>query len=294
MESTGRVANVSLEGRDDRVLPETRWLSAIIIPFLVVAFGILYLLPDHTQELFAWTIRPRMTSMMLGAAYLGGAYFFVCTATFARWHWVKVGFLPVTTFATFLGIATLLHWNSFNHSHISFFAWVILYFTTPFLVLGAWLRNRNTDPGTPDAHDFIVPRSVRFVIGMIGLITLLISILLFLQPDLMIRVWPWKLTPLTARVMGSLFALTGVGEVCIALDARWSAVRIALQSQMIGVAAIVVAIFVCWSNFDQANIFTWGFVGGMLFLLIASPMLYLWIEVRRRRGAVVGKEPSGR
>ncbi len=123
-------------------------------------------------------------------------------------------------------------------------------------------------------------------IGSIGLITLLISIFLFLRPDLMMRVWPWKLTLLTARVMSGLFALTGVGELCIALDARWSAVRIALQSQMIGMAAIVVAIFVSWSNFDQANILTWGFVGGMLFLLIASPMLYLWLEGRRRKGAV--------
>ena len=32
----------------DRILPETRWLSAIIIPFLLAAFGVLYLLPDHT------------------------------------------------------------------------------------------------------------------------------------------------------------------------------------------------------------------------------------------------------
>lgn len=288
MESTGRGDNVGEKrGRDDRILPETRWLSAMIIPFLVVAFSILYLLPDHTQALFAWAIQPRMTAMMLGAAYLGGTYFFVCAATLARWHWVKVGFLPVTTFAAFLGIATLLHWDKFNPSHISFWAWAILYFTTPFLVLGAWLRNRHTDPGTADAHDFIVPRSVRFVIGSIGLITLLISIFLFLQPDLMIGVWPWTLTPLTTRIMGGLFALTGVGEVCIALDTRWSAVRIALQSQMIGVAAIVVAIVVSWSNFDQARILTWGFVGGMLFLLIASPLLYLWLEVRCRKGLYI-------
>ena len=291
MQSAGRVdKSREKRGRDDRILPETRWLAVIIIPFLVVAFGILYLLPDHTQEWFAWTIRPRMTPMMLGAAYIGGAYFFVCAATFARWHRVKVGFLPVTTFATFMGIATILHWGIFNHNHISFFAWAILYFTTPFLVLGAWLRNRNTDPGTPDANDLIVPRSIRLVIGIIGLITLLISIFLFLQPDLMIHVWPWKLTPLTARVMGGLFALTGVGEICIALDARWSAIRIALQSQMIGVAAIVVAIFFSWSNFDQTNIFTWGFVGGMLFLLLASPILYLWMERQRRKVALVGKE----
>jgi len=283
MKSIGRLDSArEKSGRDDRVLPQTRWLAAVIIPFLVTAFAILYLLPDHTQELFAWTIRPRMTPMMLGAAYLGGAYFFACAATFARWHWVKVGFIPVTTFATYMGIATLLHWNIFNHSHISFFAWAILYFITPFLVLGAWLLNRHTDPGTADVNDYIVPRPVRFVIGGIGLITLLISIFLFLRPGLMIGVWPWKLTPLTARVMGALFALAGAGEFCIALDARWSAVRIALQSQMIGVTAIVVAIFFSLSNFDQANILTWFFVGGMLFLLIASPMLYLWLEGRRR------------
>src|ERR1700726_2009997 len=170
MESTGNVQPVrSTRVRTDRILPETRWVSAIIVPFLVAAFAILYLFPDHTQALFAWGIQPRMSAMMLGAAYIGGAYFFVRAAAAARWHWVKVGFLPVTTFAAFMGIATLLHWNSFNHSHISFFAWAILYFTTPFLVLGAWLRNRHTDPGMPDANDLIVPRSVRLVIGIIGL-----------------------------------------------------------------------------------------------------------------------------
>ncbi len=28
---------------DDRILPETRWLAAVIIPFLIAAFIILYL-----------------------------------------------------------------------------------------------------------------------------------------------------------------------------------------------------------------------------------------------------------
>ena len=74
--------------RDDRVLLATRWLSAIIVPFLLAAFGVLYLLPEHTGELFAWNIQPRMTAMMLGEAYLAGAYFFVRAVFSARWHWV--------------------------------------------------------------------------------------------------------------------------------------------------------------------------------------------------------------
>jgi len=106
--------------RDDRVLLATRWLSAIIIPFLLAAFGVLYLLPDHTGELFAWNIQPRMTAMMLGEAYLAGAYFFVRVIFSARWHWVAVGFLPVTTFATLMGISTILYWGRFNHSSAAF------------------------------------------------------------------------------------------------------------------------------------------------------------------------------
>jgi hypothetical protein len=62
--------------RDDRILPETRWLAVLIIPFLVAAFILLYFWPNETDKLFAWTIKPTMTPMMLAAAYLGGIYFF--------------------------------------------------------------------------------------------------------------------------------------------------------------------------------------------------------------------------
>jgi hypothetical protein len=287
MENAGNRENIrKTSARNDLILPETRWVSAIIVPFLVVAFAILYLFPDHTKELFAWTIQPRMTSMMLGASYLGGAYFFVRAATFTRWHWVKVGFLPVTTFATLMGIATIIHWDRFNHNHVSFFAWAILYFTTPFLVLAVWLRNRRTDTHMPDANDFLVPLPIRLSLGILGVIILLISIFLFLQPALVMSVWPWQLTPLTARVMGALFALTGAGELSIALDKRWSAARIALQSQIIGIAAIGLATIFSWSNFNQANPLTWVFIAGILFLVVASPLLYMYIEAGRRKADV--------
>lgn len=283
MESIGKVGpDQRTEVRTDRILPETRWVSAIIVPFLVTAFGILYLFPDHTQEVFAWGIQPRMSAMMLGAAYIGGAYFFVRAASGVRWHQVKVGFLPVTTFATLMGIATILHWDRFNHGYISFFAWVGLYFTTPFIVFLLWLRNRSTDPGPDASPDLSVPRSVRLVIGIVGGLTVLTSIVLFLQPRFMINVWPWQLTPLTARVMGALFALTAVGELAIALDARWSAIRIALQSQMIGIALIALAMVFSWSNFHQTNPLTWVFIATILFLLLASPLLYIWMERRSK------------
>src|SRR5437763_11941566 len=97
------------EDRDDRVLGTTRALSAFIVPFLLVAFVVLYGWPGSTKRLFAWTIAPPLAPMILGAVYIGGAYFFVRAFLATEWHTVKVGFIPVTTFASLLGVATALH-----------------------------------------------------------------------------------------------------------------------------------------------------------------------------------------
>jgi hypothetical protein len=266
---------------DDRILPETRWLAALIIPFLVVAFIILYFWPHDTDKLFAWTITPIMTPMMLAAAYLGGIYFFARVLLAKQWHQVKLGVLPVTTFASLLGIATILHWDRFNHGHIAFFTWAALYFTTPFLVFAVWLRNRMTDPGLAEPDEVIIPRVIRLLIGIIGVITLAVSLLLFLQPALMIRLWPWILTPLTARVVGAMFALPGVVGLGIALEKRWSAARIILEAQAFSIAMILIAAARAWGDFQQSNPTTWLFVGGLSFLLVALAVLYAGIEIRR-------------
>src|SRR5258708_8643982 len=133
MESIENVEHVrGTRVRIDRILPETRWVSAIIIPFLLAAFGVLYLLPEHTGQLFAWNIQPRMTAMMLGEAYLAGAYFFVRAVLSPRWHWVAVGFLPVTTFATLMAITPIFHWHPFNHGSVPFPPSLAPYLTPPF------------------------------------------------------------------------------------------------------------------------------------------------------------------
>jgi hypothetical protein len=275
--------------RHDRVLLTTRILSVCIIPFLLAAFLILYFLPGRSKELFAWGIQPRMTAMMLGVVYFGGAYFFA-RAAFARcWHTVALGFLPVTVFASLLGLATLLHWEVFTHGSAAFLLWAILYFTTPLLVPLAWLLNRQQDSGQPEAQELLPPVVFRWFHGGTGVLTLALGVLLFLQLDFMLASWPWKLSLLTAQVVGTMFLLTAAGEVSIALERRWSAVRVALHSQIITVAGIALALFFSWEDFQPSNPFTWLFVGGVLVLLVGSVGLYLWLEpraqaIRARRG----------
>jgi hypothetical protein len=269
--------------KDDAVLPATRALSAFIVPFLVVAFVVLYGLPKDTDKWFAWTIKPPMTPMTLGAVYLGGAYFFVRAFRATEWHTIKAGFVAVGTFASLMGVATILHWDRFNHSHVAFWLWGGLYFTTPFLVWGVWAANRRRG-SSPGPDDLMLPPAGRLGIAATGGLAVVAGLFLFLLPDQAIDVWPWTLTPLTSRVMGALFML-GIAELGVLADARWSAARIMLQVEAFMLALILVAAARAHADFDASNPMTWILLGGFLVALVSAVALSVTMD-RRARGVV--------
>jgi len=135
----------------DRVLPATRALAAVIVPFLVLAFMVLVPRPTDTKRLFAWQIASSMSAMVLGSVYLGGAYFFVRVVRASQWHTVAGGFVPVGTFASLMGVTTILHWHRFLHGNVAFWLWVGLYFTTPLLVFMVFWRNQREYDSRSDA-----------------------------------------------------------------------------------------------------------------------------------------------
>ncbi len=275
--------------RDDRVLPEVRWIAACIPPFLIAAFIILYLWPGDTDKLFAWTIKSPMTAMFIGAGYVSGIYFFVLAVVGNRWHRVAAGFPAISVFTWFMGLATFLHWDKFNQSHVSFWIWLGLYVVTPFLVPAMWLRNRPTDPGTPEPIDLVVPQSVRLAAGVIGALLLVLSLLFFAWPDLMIQLWPWKLTPLTARVLCGWLALPGVLQLVLSIEPRWSAWRTPVESQIISVALILIAGVRAFGEFDRSKLSTPIIAAGALFWFVLIVLLEIMMA-RRRLAATNSKQ----
>jgi len=270
--------------RDDAVLPATRVLSAFIVPFLVVAFVVLYGYPSSTGRLFAWKIKPPMTPMTLGAVYIGGAYFFVQAFRAKQWHTVKAGFVAVGTFATLLGGATIVHWDRFNHDHVAFWLWAGLYFTTPFLVWGVWLANRRRE-APPGPDDLLLPSAARRVMGATAGLAVVVAVFLYLAPQRAIDTWPWMLTPLTSRVMGAIFmlGLAGLGAVT---DGRWSAVRLMLQVQVFMLTLILVAAARAHADFDGSNPMTWLLLGGFAAATVSAAALSITMGRRARQGAL--------
>jgi hypothetical protein len=265
--------------RDDRVLKQTHVLGAFIVPFLLVAFVLLYFFPGNTKDYFAWEIHPDMTPMIMGAGYIAGAYFFARVVMEKQFHRIHVGFLPVTSFTIFMAIASFAHLDRFLQDHVAFWIWMGLYVTTPILVPLAWLVNRRTDPGTPEPGESRLPQAVRGALLGAGAVQTLVALFLLLSPSTMIDAWPWTLTPLTAQTLGGWFALPGITAIMMGLDGRPSAIHITLQSQVIGLALILLAAARDWGSFDTSNALTYVFVIGLAGLL--AGLLFLELYMRR-------------
>jgi hypothetical protein len=264
----------------DRVLLSTRVLAAVIIGFLVLAWAVLYPWPTDTRRLFAWQIKPTMSAMVLGSVYLGGAYFFLRVTTAAQWHTVAGGFLPVGTFASLMGVTTILHWDRFLHGNLAFWLWVALYFSTPFLVFAVFLVNRRENlPATDD--ELRLSPAVAGAMVLAGGLSVVMGAFLYLFPHRAMDVWPWHLTPLTARMLGAIFAL-GLAGLGAARERRWSAARILVEVAAIMLVLILVAGVRAHREFDAGNPLTWLLAAGFVGTAVASVLLYLRMELRMR------------
>lgn len=264
---------------DDRIYPITRIISVIVVPFLWLAFLILFFYPDSSGERFAWAIKPHMTAMYLGAGYLGGSWLFINAIFGKRWHRIANGFLPVTTFTWFMLISTFLHWDKFSHGHLGFILWLVLYVVTPFLVPALWYSNRKTDLGESEPNDVLIHPTMLWGLRIIAIGSLLYIVVGFINPEIVINTWPWTLSTLTARVMCGWIALLGVGAFTMSLEKRWSGWKVPLESIAIWHTWVFVAAFMNPSDFKTGLVNWYTISIGML--LIGIFVFYPMMEMRR-------------
>ncbi len=264
-------------GADDRVLPATRALSIFIIPFLVVGFAVLFFWPKDTDSLFAWAINPPLTAMVLASVYIGGAWFFVQAARAKSWGTIKGGFVPVGVFATTMGLNTILHWDKFIHDNVAFWLWTGLYFTTPFLVFAVFFANRRH--GAPDDGPRLSDAAT-YVIGALGVLAPAMGLFLYVFPTRAIDIWPWGLTPLTARSTAAIFLL-GIAGAGVFFDRSWRAARIPLQVAMVMLTLILISVGRDWDSVDTSKAMAWVLIGGFVAVLGGSAVLYRKMTVSR-------------
>ncbi len=127
----------------------------------------------------------------------------------------------------------------------------------------------------------MISRAAGSLIGAGGCLAVLMSAFLFVLPTRAADVWPWTLTPLTARAMGAIFAL-GIAGIGAFRERRWSAARVLLQVAGVMLVLILIAGARAHGEFDSSNPLTWLFAVGFVAATLATVVLYVRMESRAR------------
>lgn len=267
--------------RSDRLLAPTWWTAVCIVPVLVAAWTILYLFPGRTTKLWAWTIKPDMSAIVMGGGYLSGAYFFFRVARDRRWHRVAFGILATTVFTSLLLATTAMHWDRFNHDHVSFWAWLGLYVITPPLLPLLWWNNRRTDPGHPEAEDTRIPSGLRRLVSIGGAAQLCFAAALFADPGWAVGWFPWMVTPVTARSISAFVAFPAVTWMCFAFDDRWSSFRIPMQTATLGLVLVGLGALRASDDFTGPSWAVRGFAAALVTSITLLVALQATMDRRR-------------
>ncbi len=176
---------------------------------LVTLAGIqLFILTDHTDRLFAWTIAVPLTAAFLGAYYFTALALAIQSWGERVWANARVGVPGVFVFLVLTLVTTLIHRSAFHFHDPSAIArgaawlWLVIYAADPPFVLIAWLaqmRVRGTDPSRTEP----LPSWYLGALAVHAVLLVGVGVSLFAAPSTASTLWPWPLTPLTARAVAS-------------------------------------------------------------------------------------------
>ena len=178
----------------------------------------LFVFPTHTDDLFAWTIQPPLTAAFLGASYWASTTLAVACASERDWARGRAFAAPYFIAGAVLLWVTIVHWDRFHMDEVTGWLWLILYAIFPpsvLLLLGRQLRTPGTEP--PRGPRIATP--LLALIGLQGAVMVALGTALVVAPEDAASLWPWELTPLTGRAIGTFVLSQGTLSLMVCLRA---------------------------------------------------------------------------
>jgi len=219
----GGAAVQDVQGQRVRaLLPGMRRLLVAFAGLTVLGFTALFIGSTQTERAFAWTIDPPLTAAFLGAGYGAGCVLVLLALRARAWVHARVAVVTVLVFMLFTLLATGLHLDRLHFAAPDLLAraaawfWTAVYVLVPIAML-ALLPLQERVPGGDPPRLVPLPRALSAVLAVQGTLMLAVGAVLFAFPASQSILWPWQLTPLTSRTVGSWLIAFGF--------AAWLALR---------------------------------------------------------------------
>lgn len=227
--------------------------------------------PAYLASIFTWVELPPLHARFVGAIYAFGAVFMAgCLAARyqaeVRWAVQLIGIWTGMLF-----IISLLNLSAFDFTLLPVQIWFASYIIYP--VIAFWMTIQQ--PQLMNAGDLPGPRLAgwaRVFLLIQGFLFSFLAVLLFLAPELMATLWPWKVTPVLAQMYAGPLLAYGLGSFLFAQQEKWLGVRSILPGMLI-FSAITVFI-----SFLHINLFSFNEPADILWFgwfLFASLILVL-------------------
>ena len=204
------------------ILPATRLLLVVFGGLTLLAFVVLFVLADATERYFAWTIKPPATAAFLGAAYAAGCALVRARPAHRTWAALRIPFLTILVFTVATLVATLLHLDRFHFNsdlpiaRIAAYLWLAIYVVVPLAMMVVLVIQERRPAERPDR--VAIPVVLRVDPGCPGRSDVRGGCGTVPGAGTARPLWPWMLTPLTARVVAAWLLAFGVGVILAAVD----------------------------------------------------------------------------
>ena len=252
--------------------PLRLWLAVEVL-FGIGAVMAVGLSPADTATNFAWPIQPVVMAAVLGGFYITSAPLFLLPLFARRWEMIRPMILPAALFSTVQLAATFLHWDKFSVGTIPFYVWFASYLLPPPIFVAAYLWHQGQATPSSIETSNTLPLWLKRLLISLGSLLTIGGALIFLFPGLLIPVFPWQLTPLTARSLSGWLIALGAIMLTMALENDRTRARLATPMFFLVLPALLLQMLRYADQVDWGNAVLW--IGLMLFALIGFCGLYL-------------------
>lgn len=244
------------------------WLHTIIAGIIGLT---LYLQPDSAEALWPWTL-PALAARFIGALLIASAINSWLSSTAANDAPLNGTLLMGFVLYTPIALTGLLAYNQVNQTFPIWFGVVggLALLAGLFFIIR--YRSHHTASFRKQPHG----PDLRALLILDAILVAPVGFLMYFLPDTAQRYWPWEMSPINVRLIGSIFVATTIVSLWSLRQPNWESIRPSVISGGLFATLALFASLLHFELFNPSRIVTWAFIA--IYSIVA---LGAWIIVFR-------------